>query len=55
MFGSNKSLSSASLGQGGTSVAVHRLRCLISSGSTASALNSNQNGVKLVALETVVL
>jgi hypothetical protein len=52
---SNKSFSLASLGHGGASAVVHRLWCLIFSGSTASTLNNNRNGVKLVALQTVVL
>jgi hypothetical protein len=52
---SNKSFSSASLGHGGASAVVHRLWCLISSGSTASAPNNNWNEVKLVALQTVLL
>jgi hypothetical protein len=47
---SNKSFSSTSLGHGGASAIVHILWCLISSGSTASALYNNQNEVKLVAL-----
>jgi cellulose synthase/poly-beta-1,6-N-acetylglucosamine synthase-like glycosyltransferase len=50
LFYSNKSFSSASLGHGGASAVVRRLLCLISSGSTASAPNNNQNGMKLVAL-----
>jgi hypothetical protein len=36
-------------------VDVRRLLCLISSGSTASVLNNNRNGVKLAALQIVVL
>jgi hypothetical protein len=52
---SNKSFSLASLGHGGASAVVRRLWCLISFGSTALALNNNRNGVKLVALQTVVL
>jgi hypothetical protein len=47
---SNKTFSSASLGHGGVFAVVRRLLCLISFGSTASALNNNWNGVKLVAL-----
>jgi hypothetical protein len=47
---SNKSFSSASLEHGGASAVVHRLWCLISCDSTASAPNNNQNGEKLVAL-----
>jgi hypothetical protein len=43
------------LGHDGASVVVHRLWCLISSGNTTSTPNSNLNGVKLVALQTVVL
>jgi hypothetical protein len=46
LSGSNMSLSSASLGHDGTSVTVDKLRCLISSGSTASAPYINQNGLK---------
>jgi hypothetical protein len=41
---SNKSFSSASLGHGGASAIVRRLWCLISFGSTTSALNNNRNG-----------
>jgi hypothetical protein len=52
---SSKSFSSASLGHGGASAVIHRLWCLISFGSIASALNNNRNGVKLVALQTIVL
>jgi hypothetical protein len=55
LSGSNKSLSSASVGQGGVSVAVRRLRCLVSSSSTTLAQNNNRKGVKFVALETIVL
>jgi hypothetical protein len=42
MSDSSKSFSSASSGHGGASVVVCRLWCLISSGSTTSALNNNQ-------------
>jgi hypothetical protein len=52
---SNKSFSSASLGHGGAPTVVRRLWCLISFNSTASTLNTNRNGVKLVALQTIVL
>jgi hypothetical protein len=55
LSGSNKYLSSASLGHAGTSAVVHRRRCFTSSGNTASALYISQNGVKFVALETIVL
>jgi membrane-bound acyltransferase YfiQ involved in biofilm formation len=34
---------------------AHRLWCLISFDNTASAVNNNQNRVKLVALQTIVL
>jgi hypothetical protein len=51
----NKAFSSASLGHGGASAVVRKLWCLISFGSTALAPNNNRNGVKLVALQTVVL
>jgi hypothetical protein len=44
LSGSNKSFSSASLGHGAASAVVHRFWCLISSSSTASALNNNWNG-----------
>jgi hypothetical protein len=37
------------------SAVVHKLWCLISSGNTTLALNSSWNGVKLVALQTIVL
>jgi hypothetical protein len=49
------SFSSASLGHVGTSIAIHRLRCFTSSDNTASAPYINGNGVKFVALETIVL
>jgi hypothetical protein len=49
------SFSSASLGHRDASVVVCKLWCLISSGNTASASNSSRNGVKLMALQTVVL
>jgi hypothetical protein len=52
---SNKSFSPASLRHDGASAIVRKLLCLISSGSTVSAPNNNQNGVKLVALQIVVL
>jgi hypothetical protein len=39
----------------GVYVEVRKLWCFISSGSTASAPYINQNGVKFVALHTVVL
>jgi hypothetical protein len=52
---SNKSFSSDLLGHGGTFVVMRKLWCLISSGSTASSSNNSQNGMKLVALRTVVL
>jgi hypothetical protein len=55
LSGSNKSLSSVLLGQGETSVVVQKLLCLISSRSTTFAPNNNQNGVKFVAMETIVL
>jgi hypothetical protein len=52
---SSKSFSLASLGHDGASVAVHKLWCLTSSVSTTSTPYINKNGVKLVALHTVVL
>jgi hypothetical protein len=55
MFGSSKSFFSVLLGHTGASVAVHKLQCFTSSGSTASASYIIQNGVKFVALQTVVL
>jgi hypothetical protein len=53
--GSNKSFSSASLRHVGAFIAVHKLRCFTSFGSTASAPYINQNGVKFAALQSVVL
>jgi hypothetical protein len=50
-----KSFSFASFGPTGVSIAVRKLRCFISSCSTASAPYINQNSVKFVALHTVVL
>jgi hypothetical protein len=43
------------LGQGGASTVVRRLQCFIFSGNTTLAPNNNRKGVKLVALQTVVL
>jgi hypothetical protein len=51
----SRSISSASFGHTIVSIVVCKLRCFISSGSTASAPYINQNGVKFVALHTVVL
>jgi hypothetical protein len=58
LYDSSRSFSSTSLGHKlwcFTSVAVHKLRCFTSSGSTASALYISWNGVKFVALHTIVL
>jgi hypothetical protein len=55
LSGSNRSLSLASLGQGGAFIVVQKLLCLISSRSTTSTPNNNLNGVNFVAMETVVL
>jgi hypothetical protein len=52
---SSRSFSSASFGHAGVSVAVHKLWCFISSGSTVSAPYINHNGVNFAALHTVVL
>jgi hypothetical protein len=52
---SSRSFSSASFGHTVVSVAVHKLQCFISSGSTGSAPYVNQNSVKFVALHSVVL
>jgi hypothetical protein len=52
---SSSSFSSASFEHTGPSVAVHKLQCFISSGSTASAPYINWNGVKFVVVHTVVL
>jgi hypothetical protein len=52
---SSRSFSSASFGHMVVSVAFHKLQCFISSSSTASAPYINRNGVKFVALHTVVL
>jgi hypothetical protein len=52
---SSRSFSSASLGHAGASVVVRKLQCFTSSGSIASAPYISQNGVKFVALQTVVL
>jgi hypothetical protein len=55
LFDSSRSFSFASFGHTKVSIAVHKLRCFISSGSTASAPYINQNGVKFVALHAMVL
>jgi hypothetical protein len=55
LFDSNKSLSSASVGEGMASNIVLELLCLILSGVTTSASNSSRNIEKFVALETDVL
>jgi hypothetical protein len=52
---SSKSFSSASLGHIEAFVAVHKLWSFISSSSTVSALYISRNGIKLVALHTIVL
>jgi hypothetical protein len=52
---SSKSFSSALPGHGVLPAATHKLRCFISTGSIAFAPYINQNGVKFVALQTVVL
>jgi hypothetical protein len=55
MSGFNKSFSSSLLGHTGASIAIRNLRYFTSSDSTSSAPYINQNGVKFVALQTVVL
>jgi hypothetical protein len=55
LSGSSRSFSSASLGHTGASVAVCKFQCFTSSGNTASVLYINRNGVKFVALQTIVL
>jgi hypothetical protein len=52
---SSRSFSSASLRHTWVSIAVWKLQCFISSGSTASAPYISRKGVKFVALHTVVL
>jgi hypothetical protein len=52
---SSRSFSLASLGHAGAPIVVHKLRCFTSSGWTASAPYMSRNGVKFVALHTVVL
>jgi hypothetical protein len=52
---SSKSFSFASFGHETVFVAVHRFRCFISSGNIASAPYINRKGVKLIALQIVVL
>jgi hypothetical protein len=52
---SSRSFSSASFGHGIVFVAIHRLRCFISSVNIASAPYISRKGVKFVALQIVVL
>jgi hypothetical protein len=52
---SSRSFFSASFGNTVVSVAVHKLWYFISSSSTASAPYINRNGVKFVAMHTVLL
>jgi hypothetical protein len=52
---SNRSFSSTSLGQAGASVMARKLRCFISSGSTALAPYISRKGMKFLALHNVVL
>jgi hypothetical protein len=52
---SSKSFSSVSLRHARASIPIHRLRCFTSSSSTASAPYINRNGVKFVALQTIIL
>jgi hypothetical protein len=55
LFDSSRSFSSASLGHARVPIAVLKFQCFTSSGRTASALYINWNGMKFVALHTVVL
>jgi hypothetical protein len=52
---SSRSFSSTSFGHASVSAVVHKLRYFISSSSTTSAPYINWNGVKFVALHTMVL
>jgi hypothetical protein len=52
---SSWSFSSALLGHMGAPAVVHKLRCFTSSGRTTSAPYISLNGIKFVALHTIVL
>jgi hypothetical protein len=55
MSDSSRSFSSASLGHVGVTIVVLKLQCITSLGRTAIAPYIGQNGMKFVALHTVVL